>query len=347
MSHLEPLCVTPVPFSDESWNGYVLRLSGANYVRNPSALLRHAGLDLNRSRKDAPIAIISELSNKTSEKLSLIHYASDFGQAKIGGNLISKSFLQLGQPKICPQCINDIGYIPAKWDLIHLKVCSTHMVWLDEICNSCQRKLSWERPRINKCKCKSVLKQNNFDTVPEAVLDLSKIITAVFEGKKLLDLESTTGMPFEFLSSLTLNELLEIIDILGNEGLNDSSALKHRGRRKEINIKYVCLEASYALSNWPYNFNNSMETSWIQAINSYEYGRHSNLYFNLANSKLRDEKIAFFLNQILRNSNFDEADLTHLPVDNKVVKLHFQKLWYESRKLEETNRKKLRLQRKR
>jgi hypothetical protein len=328
--NLEPLCVTPIPNVDESWNGYVLRLSGANFAQKPSEILRYAGLDLNGSRRVAPIEIIAALSNKSVEKLSKIHYQNDSGKTQLGGNLISKFYLQLRQPKVCAECIKNNGYIPAKWDLLHLTACDIHKVWLDESCDSCQCTLSWQRPRINKCKCKSVLKQHNREEVPEIVLDITKVISAVFEGKQLVNKESLTGMPFEYLSTLTLNELIELIDILGKENLTDSVVTRFGRGKQRIDMKSVCINAAYTLSNWPCNFDAFMDSSWSQAINSYNYGRQSSLYFNFAQSSLSEEKKSFLLNQILRHSDFDETDLSSKPIDEQIAKLHFQKLWLKA-----------------
>lgn len=256
MIEVLPLSRTPTPFAGESWRGYVLRLSEQNGLDTPSRMFSHFKMNCRLTKPST--AFISALSNKPIDELDQIAYVDRSGNEQLSGHKLDKYYLNLSYPKVCSACIEEKGYIPAKWDLYHSVACETHEVWLAEYCGTCSKRLTWLRSGVGHCTCTAKISQKN-GTVPRDILDLMTVIYAVLEGKQLTDSQSKTGMPFETLSALSLENLLFLIDTLGKWAMKEGSSI--RSELHKLEPRHICSEAAKILSNWPHNLIDFVDNS--------------------------------------------------------------------------------------
>ncbi|WP_082700528.1 TniQ family protein [Magnetospirillum sp. XM-1] len=150
---------TPPPIKGESLNGYLLRLSELNGYANLPQLLKIAGY------KGAPYWYkpgigdrIASLIGMSSDEFKAMSYdrgskASSRTKAQIFGHDVSYTMLDVTNPKICPACVVDNGYIKSEWDLTSFIACPDHRTILLSRCPHCERKLSWRRPGLLTCAC--------------------------------------------------------------------------------------------------------------------------------------------------------------------------------------------------
>lgn len=277
MSSIHPLCITPSPFAYESWFGYVLRISAANGSSSPRKMLKYAGLN-EREIKNPPVTTIAALTNKSLEKLQSVAPMDSSGNHQLAGKAVNRFFHDTNYNKVCPRCIQEHGYIDARWDLYHYVACDKHKVWLETTCSNCKHDLSWLRPELLQCKCDATISQTNFDPVPDHLLELSRVISAVFEGNPISS--SNLGFPCEALSRLSLQTLVGIVGSLAAR--NHQFKILTRRNIENPTAKNLCLGAAMVFADWPNNFFTFLE--WDGSIPpSHEVNiveRNKDLYFS-------------------------------------------------------------------
>lgn len=277
MSLIQPLCITPSPFAYESWFGYVLRISAANGSSSPRKMLKYAGLN-EREIKNPPVTTIAALTNKSLEKLQSVAPMDSTGNHQLAGKTVNRFFHDLNYNKVCPHCIKEHGYIDARWDLYHYVACDKHKVWLETTCSTCKHDLNWLRPELLQCKCDATISQTNFDPVPDHLIELSRIISAVFEGNPISS--SNLGFPCEALSRLSLQTLVGIVGSLAAR--NHQFKILTRRNIESPTAKNLCLGAAMVFADWPKNFFTFLD--WDGSIPpSHEVNiveRNKDLYFS-------------------------------------------------------------------
>lgn len=158
------------PYQDEimegeSGQGYVLRMSLLNGLRSVvtiKALLgkTHAmAFDAN----DAPY--IAHWFGASEQRLAFALEQIPLGKRSLGcsyaGHPLGRSyFLVRSFPRICPDCLEEIGYCRQAWDMALCVACVHHQRVLIDACPLCTRVLSWNRPAMNLCTCGNLLVGN-------------------------------------------------------------------------------------------------------------------------------------------------------------------------------------------
>lgn len=162
----EKLLVRPDPFQDESFIGYIIRLTEVNGYNSPNSILNYLQIPIflshNKSR-------IQEHFNKIDHKI--LHRLSEFVEKEPDKilNLISSDYMGKNSqtsiaklnPKVihcfphkfCPLCLSDFAYHRKIWDLIIITACPLHKCQLVSFCPGCNNPLSMARSYVCICKC--------------------------------------------------------------------------------------------------------------------------------------------------------------------------------------------------
>lgn len=251
MKEFLPLCVTPSPMPYESWLGYLLRVSVENGLRSPKDLLMHAKV-ARKDFKNPPLSTIATLTNKSIDQLSHVATVDPEGREQLARHPLSRHYLDNHNHKVCPHCIEERKYIDARWDLYHYTVCDVHQMWLEDTCRNCRQKFDWMRPNLKECNCKAVIVRTRFYQVPQHLLEITKSISALFEGKTLSNLESKLGLPLHYLSNMSLQTILGITHSLGAR--NHQMKKRSRPNMKNPDAIDIGDGAGKVFANWPNNF---------------------------------------------------------------------------------------------
>jgi len=180
------LLVQPQPFSDESLESYLLRLTEANFLESYRLLSgavkewlqeqdHEAGgafpLDLkivniwharqNSSFRVRALSLFEKLTENEGLPLlalSLRNSAADFcGNYRAvarGGEHIPRCFIRKSSIPVCPLCLSEILYIPQAWHYIPYTACAKHGVDLVRNCPSCGAHISYlDSEVIGHCQC--------------------------------------------------------------------------------------------------------------------------------------------------------------------------------------------------
>lgn len=210
------LLVRPDPFSDESLESYLLRLSQDNGFENykifsgsikeklqhidheaagvfPLALskvnlfhaVRSSGLRIRALR------LIGELAGKAFSDvlhLAIIHSAATFGRGykavHRAGVDIPLHFIRTRHIPCCPECLSESEYIRQTWHYAPYTVCHRHGKHLLFVCPACGESLNYMRNEaISHCNCGFDLRKAATTEATEDEINLSVLLSgALFES---------------------------------------------------------------------------------------------------------------------------------------------------------------------
>lgn len=152
----------PLPFQDEIWpgesgQGYVLRLA----ARNGLGGLARVKTMLGCSRFQTLYAQAApQLAHWFGASVQRLSYALEAegdtrveGATYMGHKLGRSYFLNRSHPRVCPDCVHELGYCRAAWDFTLTVACVRHQRLLIDRCPACTLPLKWTRPDLCLCDC--------------------------------------------------------------------------------------------------------------------------------------------------------------------------------------------------
>jgi hypothetical protein len=300
------LMATPTPKKNESFKGYTLRLSEANGLVTPATMLGLAGMDQKDIRLARhPVEIIAGLTGKEVAEFSGITYSDDnvSGETRLLGQPLSLAYMSLRDPKICPYCIDELGYIPACWDLVSYTICHVHNMRLLSECPHCNQKLKWLRPGVLQCHCGQSLKAEPSEAKVYRTAELHRVMDAVLRKVRLANTDSSSGMPFEALTMMSLNTLLGVLHALGAHKIhleNGTTWVKAL-----IDPEAELEAASDILAEWPNGFLRLLEMD-MRAAKKQSTSlrlRHGPLYSKLFKMGYPEAETQLFLDAMVLHAN--------------------------------------------
>lgn len=318
LTNIPVLSVTPLPKSTESMRGYTLRLSEANGLLTPASMLGVAGMspsDIRLARH--PLEIVAGLAGMEAAELQSIAYSQDNvnGEPRLLGHSLPLAYLSLREPKICPDCIREQGYIPARWDLASYTVCHLHKKQLLSSCPTCKQKLKWLRPGLLTCNCNENLAEVSTKEVKHPVVDLGKALTAVLEKSLLSDADAAYGLPLRALSMMSLHTLVGIIHTLGEHKLQlEKLGFKEQGMSAQGQVE----AAAETLAHWPHGFLYLMKLDMAATSNASTSIRirHNHLYSKLFRMGYPEKEMEIFRDAMVLHAN-NHSD--HYVIDRRIA----------------------------
>lgn len=153
----------PLPVQDEIWpgesgQGYVLRMAAGNGLGGIARVKKMLGCSRFHTlyAQDAP-----QLAHWFGASVQRLSYALEStqggrrvdGSTYMGQNLGRSYFLNRSYPRVCPDCVRELGYCRAAWDYTLTVACARHQRVLIDRCPACMSPLKWTRPDLCMCDC--------------------------------------------------------------------------------------------------------------------------------------------------------------------------------------------------
>lgn len=205
-SHLRPLVRRPRPKRDESFRGFALRIDSENSVNLFRARMK--------SFRES-FTFLPDMEAATGRSLSFMRHqvflmpahGKSFSQVNVLGHIVPKIWVNSRVKRVCPQCLQERGYMQVTWELHVIRSCAAHQCLLLNQCQSCGILLSWQDGGLFHCRCGANLRSMRTPGVGRGrvILDLlmSESLHPTLEGK--LDLWQSeklcllpTGNPSRF-----------------------------------------------------------------------------------------------------------------------------------------------------
>lgn len=252
------------PKSDESFHGYIIRLTEENGYESPSWILKMAGINSSVSycswsvllKRNLDLSLLGNLVDISTFELDLLLCPpiDPYFDNLIFGLKAPRNMLQISPSKICPRCLEESNYLRKIWDIIAVTTCPTHKCLLVEKCSNCFRSIDLNRNRVSICQCGFDLHNNPTFMVEEAELSLSCQIHRVCGVLYSNDIGNySKNNP---LFSYSLNSLLSAL-LLMAAAYKDiyPPNPKHLVSRQE-NLQYHQLFSKVfnIYENWPINY---------------------------------------------------------------------------------------------
>jgi hypothetical protein len=250
-----PLIRHPVPQPTSSLLGYVLKVSQANGFSSPWNLVCRAGLEQHEIRGTGiRVEKIAAITNCQVADLRALGYSDPHSKHScLLGHRLYPTDLNLRSPRICPECIQDRGFIEAHWDLMFMIGCPVHACRAVSLCFACGEPIRWFRQGLLRCHCGERFQSNPLVPIGLPECDLLQIIRT--KVPRLLPLaDFGTGLPIPELQRLELRSLLAIIAVLGCCSIIPDSICQGHNR-----AEVLVAAAAKTLSIWPTNFFKMLE----------------------------------------------------------------------------------------
>ncbi|WP_316570424.1 TniQ family protein [Neobacillus sp. YIM B06451] len=187
------LIILPEPYEDESFGGYFLRLAEKNFYPTPKyiydlAITSSQKISGNPYKIDSNLTNLKQLGvlvNLPEKRLwsMLLPYQSEYSNPKTH---IEKFKTQTSAKyfstnnRICIECLKKSKYIKRWWDIFLVTTCPEHSCFLINECPTCNKKLKYNRSKIDFCECGfNLLFQESKPVKDSLDLILSKLILKV------------------------------------------------------------------------------------------------------------------------------------------------------------------------
>ena len=138
---------TPTPFPRESPAGYLIRLAERNGLHGSGELMGLIGGDPERRPGVGwDYRGLQPLLGPMQCLPANFGYRDPSGhgrsRASLCGHQIWARHLDVKYTRICPECIKDLGYTPAVWDLKSYVACHVHGTLMLKYCTKCGERIT-------------------------------------------------------------------------------------------------------------------------------------------------------------------------------------------------------------
>src|SRR5258706_14348729 len=267
------LVLSATPWWDESFVGYLIRLTEMNRYGSPSWILQLAGLGKYFHKvavafdEDSDLGALARLTRTPEDTIRSIHYSladpsntkrNRLRDYKILGHPVPRTAIRAGRPKVCPACLLEHGYCRTQWDLIAVTACPIHKCLLMDECPHCNRRIPLSRQKLSECHCEFDWRRSEPILVDETELELSRRIYACI-GKE--SQPSIGGVQMDNLRGLSLKDLLSVLFFFASQYFTASDHNHKRlhimgfgtSMRNETVHHFLC-KAAWVFRDWPTNY---------------------------------------------------------------------------------------------
>lgn len=198
------------------------------------------------------------------------------------GHPLNPRYLRLARPRVCPDCVREVGFIPAWTDLAIVDACPTHRRELVTCCPACKAPIRWFRPGLLTCRCGSDLAKA--DCRPISFAHASFLSAVASKVTRTPYTDESSAHPLRHISEMTLHGLVRLVHVLTRFG-------------KVVGATTPAATAAHVLSNWPHNFHEWLTThsaDFSPDLNSAGLRKQfENFYCSLFKGETRDSEMSF------------------------------------------------------
>ncbi len=136
----------------------LMRIAEANGISGPRCLISSLGLQNACRSRRSDLSALQRFIGFDPSELPIWESRGRWanpgrGLVNIGG--LSVPFSAVGRPlgRICHRCVAEGVTFRPTWDVKAMVACNVHGCFLSDACPDCGRRIDWDRPRIDRCRC--------------------------------------------------------------------------------------------------------------------------------------------------------------------------------------------------
>jgi len=257
------------PKPDESFLGYIIRLTEKNGHDFPWWILSKAGIK-DRSNKypflfaeDFDVKPLSKLIGVASEELKNLTYPSAGGNEPLThiafGSIVSRRMIRMHHARVCPACIAESGYAHRIWELAPVTACPHHGRLLLETCPACKRQISWTRKTLASCSCGYRWRDTDCRSVGTVELRLTRLI---YErcGIPMSQVSASESQGENPLHTLDLQSLIQALSSVARKITAGAPTGRSFPFALDVESMQDTLSKAFdVFESWPDNFSNFLD----------------------------------------------------------------------------------------
>jgi TniQ protein len=271
------LVFSATPHPDESFSGYLIRLTESNHYETPSWILQLGELgSFARSESLAfedgqDFSYLAHLTGVDTSELIALTYRrqgrkdNKFCNCLIFGLPVPRPAIHLNPAKVCPGCLREHGYARRIWDLSVVTTCPFHKCLLIDECPNCHRRLPFMRNRISICKCQYDWRECSLTPVEETEMELTRRVHS------LCNLPGGFNTPEDGdrLGPLQLKDLLSVVSLVTSQyylvhyqqrkRYVDTLGRWLKGAIKNTDVHALLCQTMSVFRDWPNNYFSFLE----------------------------------------------------------------------------------------
>jgi TniQ len=315
LSEIKRLPITSSPKPDESFIGYITRLTEANVYRTCSWILKLAGINRSPTHvrlgflfEDSPdFSLLAQLTGAGVAELSAMAYPPAHRDKSALVNTffdmpVSQYVIRLSEAKVCPACLRESNYCRRLWDLAPVTVCLAHGNLLLDECPECGVRIKWNRTSVSVCHCKvdwRTLSPDPVDPFESAIAYLIHRLCGLLPSGHAMRPQSDDNP----LHRLDLEHLVSALFLMAGQyrGINDVKGKHLAPSLRNSELHSLLIRAFHVFENWPDHFHDLLD--WQRAQTSKGKGEtglmrdfgmfHQTLYNRLPSSQFDFIRVAF------------------------------------------------------
>lgn len=236
--------------SEECLLSYLIHVSEVNGFKHIGHLMHYAGLNWKNNR--API------NQMLSGEYDVVPLLPPLGlpqcQSKIAPvyqlfqRVIDTPYILVKYPRVCPECIEELGYCKYQWTLLPVVACTKHKRILVNMSPTTGKILSWYRQYLNRFDGEDHPIQTDGRHARSCSMQQSKYFEALLSGKQLDSLSPVVLMGLEIKEALSLIHFVAHYQIRLLGGSFNPVALQ------SYELVHVYENVWKALQAWPDSF---------------------------------------------------------------------------------------------
>lgn len=270
------LLISGKPYSDESFMGYILRVTEKNGYESLSWIFQIVDMDYQHPRQGCAIAFeassyltrLAQLAGISSAEIIRLTYPSIPSSEEKSlhlffGQSVRQYLIQSNHPRICPACLSESQYCRRIWEFSAVTTCPTHRQRLIDECPRCNKRVSWSRNNVAFCPCKFDWRLSPATPVVEQELGLTRHIYQLCG----LPAGGNSKRGFsEQASKLSLNDFLTaLFFIVGqSQGISSVTSKHLVAKKTKQNFHDLLTKAFSVFENWPNNYFGFLERRAVQ-----------------------------------------------------------------------------------
>ncbi len=276
--------VRRMPISDESFMGYITRLTESNDYDTPSWILNQCGIHsilINVGcsfvfNEATELTALAHLTGASLEDLLPLMCPPVTGQRMLRQNFfglpIPKHLIRLKHSKVCPECLDTSNYHRKIWDLATVTACPLHRCLLLDQCPNCSKRISWYRKSVSICKCEYDWRTFTPAAVNESELLFVKSIyqhCALPHGSNEIKLSNDNP-----ILNLSLEDLQMAVVTIASQyaGIVDTRGKHLNTSRNNEEIHSLLVKGFSAFEDWPRNYYLFLDWKRTQKKNELRWG---------------------------------------------------------------------------
>lgn len=315
------LLFTEEPYSDESFTGYLLRLTELNCFVKLSWLLQLSGLSNVLKLKALPgvnskydLEILSKVIGIDKRNLEpLIYKINQEVPNKLNpryllfGKSLPACFIYHKASRLCPTCLLEKNYLRWIWEFAPITVCPFHKCLLMDHCPKCSKPLIWNRGNVSKCPCGFDLRSTEPVIVSEGELRISQQIYRLCE---LAEFSSNLELAYP-LNELDLFHFLRLIFLFASfwAGIGEPTGKGLIFHSSNLELHNCLYFVSVLFDNFPKGF--FVFLDWINYQNYLDSGTARRNFKKYARPNIERHPMEVFQTFLFSEFNSPQLDFIY------------------------------------